>query len=195
MIETDPLEAIFVAQAARPDHVTQVNMRALNPFLRALLVIDGTVTKFIEAYTMEPLQIVRLRQEARRLMTEHNWLEAAPRTPVIAREVLLRGAYSRRIYAYAVSLVMPDRLPENIRLRLQAEGDGIGRMLLDSRLETYREILWYGKEPANGLRLQVPDLQSADVISRMYRIFLNGRPVILINEKFPSDSNWLPAPD
>ena len=63
----DPLRDLAVAQFALPDELTPINMRTLSPFQRALLVIDGTVTKFIEAYKNEPIDVVRLAHEYFRL--------------------------------------------------------------------------------------------------------------------------------
>ncbi len=85
----DPAAEVFVAQFARPETLQPVNFRALSPFYRSLLVIDGTVTKFIEAFTMEPVVVERLSQEELVLPADHEWLEAPAGTRVIAREVLL----------------------------------------------------------------------------------------------------------
>src|SRR3989304_4469863 len=74
--EFDPLSDLFVAQFAKPPDLGIVNLRALTPFQRALLVIDGTVTKFIEAYTMEPVTVRIISHEQRRLSAENAWLEA-----------------------------------------------------------------------------------------------------------------------
>lgn len=185
-ITYNPAEELFVAQSAKPAHLGVVNLRVLSPFLRALLVIDGTVTKFIEAYRMEPVEIVRLSQALRKLPGNHKWLDAPKGTPVIAREVLLKGKYSHRIYSYAVSLILFDRLPENIRKQFDIEGEGLGRILLNSRLESFREVLWYGRERLNQLPEEIQFLNGTDVISRTYRIFSSGRPIMLINEKFPT---------
>ena len=59
-----------------PAGVSGVNLRALTPFQRALLVIDGTVTKFIEAYVMEPVKVRILGNDWHRLSAGHTWLEA-----------------------------------------------------------------------------------------------------------------------
>jgi chorismate-pyruvate lyase len=191
--EFDPLRELFVAQSARPAHLGEINLRTLTPFQRSLMVIDGTVTKFIEAYTMEPVEIIRLGQEKRRLPTDHAWLEAPQGARVIARQVLLRGKYSYTIYAYAVSLVMPDRLQEITKQGLEIEGEGLGRMLLNNQTETYREILWYGKEQVNGLPDSIRRLTNNEFISRTYRIIADGCPIMLINEKFPSGGDRLPS--
>lgn len=185
-----------MAQFAKPAQMGSVNLRALTPFQRALLVIDGTVTKFIEAYTMEPVETLRLAQEHRQLSADQPWLEAAAGTQVIARSVLLRGEYSRTVYAYALSLIAPDRLPTEMSRQLLAEpGGSLGRMLQDSRLETRREVLWYGREPAPDLPSDVRALVGGEVISRTYRVLAGGRPMMLINERFPSGVGGLPARD
>ena len=181
----DPLEDLFVAQAAKPLQFGEINLRALPPFHRALLVIDGTVTKFIEAYTMDPIEVVRISQEERNLTVDNDWLEANGGTKVIVREVFLRGKYSYRLYAYATSLILPERVPENFRQGLEADPGGIGRILLSNRLETYREVLWYGKERPEHLPDEIKHFENDEFVSRTYRIIAAHHPLMLINEKFP----------
>lgn len=189
----DPLRDLFVAQTAKPAHITDINLRTLTPFQRALLVIDGTVTTFIEAYTMEPVEVVLLGQEQRRLADEHPWLEAPKGTLVLARQVILRGQYSFTFHAYAVSLIVPDRLERSVRQGLEQEGEGLGRMLLKSRQETRREILWYGREHASGLPDAIRRMADGEFMTRAYRIIAGGKPVMLINEKFPLGIDRLPS--
>lgn len=55
----DPFADLLSAQASRPLELRPVNLRTLTPFQRALVSIDGTVTKFIEAYTLESKIAVR----------------------------------------------------------------------------------------------------------------------------------------
>jgi hypothetical protein len=52
-----PFRGIFVAQDQRPGHLEDVDLTRLSPFERALLVIDGTVTRFLEAHTLEPIDV------------------------------------------------------------------------------------------------------------------------------------------
>ena len=189
----DPLSDLYLAQLHRPANLSAVNLRTLSAFHRALLAIDGTVTKFIEAYTLEPVQIVPIAQVRQELSTRHRWLEADPGTPVAVRHVLLRGAYSRETYAYAVSFVVLDRLPQRIRERVGAENEGLGNILADSQLEVRREVLWYGRERSAELPPEVGPLLSGDFISRTYRIILAGLPIMMINEKFPRTLETLPV--
>lgn len=189
----DPLSDLLVAQFAKPADLRELNLRALTPFQRCLLVIDGTVTKFIEAYTMERIEIVLLGQETRTLPSDHVWLDAPSGTTVTVRQVMLRGKHSYRFYAYAVSMIVRDRLPAIIRERMEVDGEGLGRMLYSSRMETYRDILWYGKETLKDVPETIRRVMTAGAISRTYRISAGGQPIMLINEKFPSGEDWLPS--
>lgn len=189
----DPLSDLFVAQFARPAQLGAVNLRALTPFQRALLVIDGTVTKFIEAYTLEPVETILVGQERRPLSSDQPWLEAPKGTEVLARSVLLEGKYSHTVYAYAVSLVVPDRLPAPVREHLKDDAGSLGRILLGAKLEQRREVLWYGREHLPEVPEAIRHLAGAPAISRTYRIIAGGHPVMLINEKFPSGPDRLPS--
>lgn len=184
----DPFADLMVMQGAMPDHWWPVNLRTLSPFQRALVAMDGTVTKFLEAYLLEPIDVVRLSQQKQQLQQEHLWLAAAAGTSVIARQVLLRGRYSATVYAYAVSLLLVDRLPADVLRGLDLEPSGLGRILLNSQLENRREILWYGRETIADLPEAIEAHTGIHFISRTYRILVGNRPMMLINEKFPIDS-------
>jgi len=183
----DPFADLMAVQEAMPAHWQPVNLWTLSPFQRALVSIDGTVTKFIEAYMLEPIEIVRLHQREQQLQREHLWLAASAGTSVIARQVLLRGRYSATIYAYAVSLLLVDRLPADVLRGLDVDPSGIGRILLNSQLENRREILWYGRETIADLPESIEVCTGNHFISRTYRILVGNRPIMLINEKFPSE--------
>lgn len=181
----DPLRDLLVAQPAKPAHLAAVNLRTLTPFQRALLVIDGTVTKFIEAYTMEPIEVVLLEQGEKKLAEDHPWLDVPQGTNVIARQVILRGRHNHTLYAYAVSLLVFDRLPSGVRADLERNPGGLGRILLEHQLETRRDVLWYGRECSERLPEAVGSIDDRGFISRTYRILAGGTPLMLINEKFP----------
>ncbi len=182
----DPFADLLSAQAARPAQLAIVNLRTLTPFQRALVSIDGTVTKFIEAYTLEPVESILLQQQTQRLPTDHPWLALAAPSEVVARQVLLRGRYSATVYAYAVSLLAPTRLPPQLLGDLEKEPAGIGRVLLNSQIENRREILWYGRETIADLPPEIARYTGYEFISRTYRILAGGQPLMLINEKFPT---------
>lgn len=189
MAAFDPADGLFVAQFDRPRGLEPVNMRALSPMQRALMVIDGTVTKFLEAYTMEPIEVTTLGQAHQTLENAQEWLEVRAGGDVLARHVTLVGAYSGKLYAYAISLTNPHAIPRDIRAAMEIQGGSVGRILLSSRVEQRREVLWFGKESGDGLPEEVRSLYDGDVLSRAYRIVVEGRPVIMIIEKFPLRSD------
>jgi chorismate-pyruvate lyase len=195
MAAFDPADGLFVAQFDRPDGLEPINMRALSPLQRALLVIDGTVTKFLEAYTMEPIEVTTLGQAEQTLENAQEWLEMRAGNEVLARHVKIMGAYSGRLYAYAISLTNPHAIPRDIRAAMEIQGGSVGRILLSSRVEQRREVLWFGKESAATLPTEVREIYDGDVLSRAYRIVVDGRPVIMIIEKFPLRRDDQPGHD
>lgn len=187
-IAFDPLADLFVAQDRRPDWLLPVNLRALSPFHRALLAIDGTVTTFIEAYTMEPVVVEVIDQAPQDLTTEHTWLELLAGSRVIVRQVELRGATTGRLHAHAVSLLAPHRMPELVTRAIDENPRGLGGAMLVAGLETRREVLWYGRE-------RVPDggppgpWGPGDCLARTYRVISRDHPIMLITERFPLDDD------
>lgn len=189
----DPLRDLFVAQSSRPSEVREINLRALTPFQRALLVIDGTLTKFIEAYTLEPVEVLHQGQEIRVLEEDHEWLEVPAGTELVARQVILRGKYSHSFHAYATSLIVPARLGQTVQEAVDSGSEGLGRILLANEMETRREVLWYGMESTDELPPALRRLVEGELISRTYRIFAHQTPILLINEKFPSGESSQPS--
>lgn len=188
----DPYADLFIAQDDRPTTLRPVNLRTLSPFQRALMAIDGTVTRFIESYTMEPVEIDVLSQDARELDEDHDWLGLAAGEDVRAREVMLRGAYSNRLYAHAVSLLVLSRLPHGVLAALADSPTGLGGALAASGAETRREVLFYGRERIDP---DVPHLArlGAECLSRTYRVIGEGQPFLLITERFPLELDPGPA--
>jgi len=147
-------------------------LKALPPFLRTLLVTDGTVTKHLEAYFWEEVAVENLGQGMVRLATPSPWLGAAAGESVLKRRVRLKGTASGRVYGEAESLIRLDRLPERLRVELTAGRIGIGELLRERGLETYREILDLGRAGEDG-------------VYRTYRILIQQAPAMLITETFP----------
>ncbi|MEO7387028.1 MAG: chorismate pyruvate-lyase family protein [Gammaproteobacteria bacterium] len=181
----DPVSRLFLAQDRRPGHLADVDPGELSPLQRALLVIDGTVTSFLSAWALEPVAVQPLGQRAAVLPDAVAWLDAPAGTPVVERQVLLRGADSQRLFAHAESLICVDRLPATLRAGLESGGLSLGQLLLMPGFESRREGLWYGRERP----LEMPDgvrAQTApDFLTRAYRVSAASRPLMLITERFP----------
>jgi len=163
-----------------------VPVRELPPLLRALLVMDGTVTKTLEAYFWEPVEVATLRQEF--IHAEHPipWIRTAPGDRVLVRRARLSGVESKRAYAAAFSVIRTHLMPEAFKLRLIDRRIGIGVLIRDSGLESYREVLEIGIEPADESGDSTAPATS-ELVFRTYRILIDGKPVILITEHFPLD--------
>ena len=129
----------------------------LPPFLRALLVTDGTVTKILEAYFWEPVAVRTLEQDFWTTERPVEWLGLGA-----GEQVLIRLAH--------------DLIPATFRQRLIDREIGIGVLIRDSGLESYREVMEIG--------IDQPD-PGEERVYRTYRIFIAGQPVILITESFP----------
>ena len=190
-ISTKRMKDLFVAQFAKPSDLEEMNLSQLTPFQRALLVIDGTVTQFIEAYTFSPVEVVLLHQEIQTLSTDHVWLDADKGTKIIDRQVVLqteqKAAQQPTIHAYATSIIVLDRIPQIIRGGLTLNGQGLGQLLQRSGLESRRDLLWWGLKRAKDLPKALAHLEGKPFLSRTYRIVADGQPIMLINEQSPLD--------
>src|SRR3972149_11941176 len=99
----DPLKSLRRVSATHEADISNVNLRALSAFQRALLVTEGTVTKFIEITTMEPMDVVLLEQAQHVLEDDHPWLQAGRQTVVTVRQGIIEGRYSRTLDVPAAS--------------------------------------------------------------------------------------------
>ena len=61
----------------------------------------------------------------------------------------------------------------------------IGHLILENRLETFREIRGGGREESGDRAVYFQIEPSDRLISRRYRVIAHGHPIMLITEKFP----------
>jgi chorismate-pyruvate lyase len=153
-----------------------VPIDTLPPFLRALMVTDGTVTKILEAYFWEPVAVDTLRQEFVQAEAEIPWIDVVAGDRIMVRRARLRGVDTDRNYAFASSVIRTELIPPLFRQRLIDREIGIGALIRDSGLESYREVMEVGVEPGG---------DDTEAVFRTYRIIIAGEPVILITETFP----------
>lgn len=186
---------LFTAQCEKPADLAEINLSRLTPFQRALLVTDGTVTRFLEAYTFSPVKIELLNQEMQTLPAYHEWLSAQKGTEVIRRQVSLQTLNGTgqppTIHTYATSLIVLNRTPTTIRRGLELKSDGLGTLLQRSGLESRRDLLWCGVECPKDLPENIANLEGTAFLARTYRIVADGQPIILIKERFPLCSQRL----
>jgi len=162
-----------------------VDAQLLSSFQRILLTTDGTVTEILEAHLWEAMRIVKLYQDCIETDASVPYLDIGPHAPVLVRKIILRGESSERNYIYAGSIIALDRLDDRIRLGLIETQKPVGQLMLEARLETFREILSCCYEPAEEIGECLGLSPDARLISRTYRVFANRQPFMLITEKFP----------
>jgi len=154
----------------------------LPPFLRTLLVADGTVTMALEAYYDEPVDVVTMNQSFEELATSLPALAIEQGEEVLYREVILRGRQSDCVYASAYSLIRKAAVGQSLYQALVEERVGIGTLLRNTAKGSYREIL---KLRVGGLGDDLEIGTGELMVNRTYCVYLDSAPGILITEVFP----------
>lgn len=165
-----------------------LDLTQLPSFLRTLLVTDGTVTKSLEAWFWEKVKIEPVSNNMEILQDQVLGLDVENGDKVLQREVILKGVKSNTIYATARSTVSLKFLPDEISIALEKGEIGIGELLREKGVETYRDIFninYYSTLPENDNLLSS---LKVDVLSRSYRIRVNRHPAIIVTEFFPIDT-------
>ncbi len=185
------IKTVFTAQAERPPGLVEVKLSRLTPFQRALLVTDGTVTRFIEAYTLSPVEVTLLHQDKQILYTAHSWLQLPIGAQILERQVVLQtssiDSQTPKIHAYAISQIVPQRLPKSILDDVESGIEGLGTLLKKSMMETRRNLLWWGVERGGKFPSSIQHLKTKSILTRTYNVIADKVPLMLITEKFPLD--------
>jgi chorismate-pyruvate lyase len=152
---------------------------------KTLVLTDGTLTKMIELYIGELLHVVKLSERTIVLPQPIASLQIQPGQSVIERKILLQGMVQAQNWLYAESLIIPDRLEPSFKERLLHSREPIGKLWIEHRTETFREILASFREPADKLASYFAIAPEEHLLCRSYRVFSNRQPIMLITEKFP----------
>ena len=162
----------------------QLDLSAIPRFLRALLVMDGTVTKALEAWFWEPVKVVVYHNEVHALKETIIGLEAKQGDAILQREVTLQGSDTSSVLACARSSVFLKSLPKEVGEALEAGKIGIGELFREKGLETYRELFninYYLSAPKGDALLEH---LKGEIVSRSYQIWANGGAAIIVTEYF-----------
>lgn len=171
--------------AAPPASANAPDFATLPAALRVLLVTDGTVTRTLEAWFLEPIEIDVLTHTEVISPNARPEIHVAPGEPMVLRRVLLRGKSTGRCYAFAETTIASARLPDEVHEQLLQQKRGIGELLSEQRLETRRELLGWVRATAGELAADLDVGEHDTVLARTYRIHLAGRAVVEIREVFP----------
>jgi chorismate-pyruvate lyase len=163
-----------------------LDVHSLESFQRILLVTDGTLTEILEAMFFERIRLVKVSQTVIPATASHALLEPIPGEPLLKRRILLQGVRSCRNYVYAESLIAVDRLGQSFRDELLDSGIPLGRLWLDHRLETFKELQEVRCLRAEKLAHYFECDEAESFLARIYRVFSRERPVMVITEQFPA---------
>jgi long-chain acyl-CoA synthetase len=181
----DPLSGCRLTPDSAAAGDDPLRLATLPPFLRVLLVTDGTVTKCIEAYFLEPVEVDVLVHAYLTSEREYPVIGVVPGDPILRRCVVLRGQITRSAYAFAESIMACDRVPADMKRKLIEGAKGIGELLRESKKETYRELLRVRQADAGEWAMHLGVEKETGVLIRDYKIHLDGQAAMEIEEVFP----------
>jgi chorismate-pyruvate lyase len=133
------------------------------------------VTRAIEARSLQRVA-VRVRDEHESMLDDAAaiCLELPLAVAARRRHATIHVADRPAPAVFAESVIVPERLPGWFDAVLRNSSQGLGQALAAGTLESRRELLWFGL----GVREATP------VLVRAYRVLLEGRPAMLIQEAF-----------
>lgn len=175
-------ERHFTMQHAGGTELSHVEVGALDPLLRGLLFTDGTVTRALEAQTLCPVAVDVVEQSPAPLSAHTaRHLDSSPSAECLRRRVMMSTAGSMPV-VWAESHILSERLPKGFLGLLDSAPHGIGGSMVQARLESRRELLWFrlGTPP----RWAGTVSPSASALIRLYRIITKDLPALLICEAF-----------
>jgi chorismate-pyruvate lyase len=149
---------------------------------KILLTTDGTVTQLLELFTGQEIRVRKLEHALQRGGPPA--LAVSVNEPVLSRKILLSGPVRGCMYAH--SLLVPARLPRGMQEAMGQTDTPMGQLWRAAKLETYREILEYGRVRDSEVEALLG--VEGSLLSRSYLIHVNGLPMGLIRETFPADS-------
>ena len=106
---------------------------------------------------------------------------------MLRRKILLQGKMSLTNFLYADSYVALDRLDDWMRHGLLESHKPIGFLMQERRLETFREIVGCGREPADGLGPYFNVEETDGMIWRTYKVINNGQADHVDHREVPGE--------
>lgn len=164
---------------------SHINPARLSPFQRILLTTDGTVTDILEAHLQEQIRLVKLSENLGPAGEPSEHMNYDADTEILKRTVLLQGKISRKNFIYAESVIVPERLSAEFKSALIDTRTPIGKIWIELRVETFKEIKGSSIENALNKAHHFQIAPNAKLLSRTYCVFTNQLPVMMITEKFP----------
>lgn len=182
VIASEMVTRHFVAQAARPASLTDVALTDLDPDLRMLLFTDGTITRALESRLLVRVRVAVVAELATSIGAEAARCLELPQGSEASHRRVTIGTGTSCPMVYAESLLIFARLPASFVARLRSSRQGIGDALNSGRLESRRELLWFGlgRTPSWSPVAH----RSSFAVVRTYRVVIADLAAMLISESF-----------
>ncbi len=164
---------------------SQAEASELSDFQKILLRTNGSITRLLETHLSEPIQLVKLSEYLEKIEPKLPNIRSNQEEKVLTREVLLQGKISCRNFIYAHSRIFIDNLEQQFRDKLLNSKTPIGKLWSEQKVETYKEIIDSGKEPANRLSNYFSIDPKENLFFRTYSVFSQKKLTMVITEKFP----------
>lgn len=166
---------------------TYTDRTELSNFQKVLLTTNGSITELLEIYLSEPIRLLKLHEHLTLINKE---IELAKNlihknNKVIKREIILQGKISSNNFMYANSYIFVDNLEQKFAYKLLNTNIPIGKLWSEQKVETYKEIIDYGEEPANKLSNYFFIDSNDNLVFRTYSVFSRKKLTMIITEKFP----------
>ena len=177
----------YIQRADFPQQLREgeIEFAELNLIQRMMLMTDGTLTKMLETYAQEYIDVVKLTEKEVRVSADipEMWIRAG--RAVVDRRILLQGRTSHRNWLYAESIIVPSRLDEEFQYHLLASRTPIGKLWMKHKLETFKERVCFWREEAGDVAFHFDMRPSDTLLARTYLVYSDGKPTMRITEKFP----------
>lgn len=155
---------------------------------RLLLVTNGRISDIIRAYSGEGIKAIKLYQKSVTFSSSNSSLAALQQSgkqELIESSTVLQGQDTKTNYLHANSYLIPKRLEPKIRGEFIFNRQPIDKLLENNRVETYREIIDCGIEPAGSLAECFGVEAETKIIYRTYLVLIKSLPTMQITERFP----------
>jgi benzoate-CoA ligase family protein len=176
-------ELHFTAQYEAAKDLQDVQITQLDPFLRSLLFTDGTVSRQLEAHTLSRVSVETAEQAPNPTPARiARYLHIPPAEQCIRRRIVMKIGDTAELSVWAESYLVAGRLPPEFLAGLDGNTQGIGGSLQQLKLESRRELLWFGLgQPPQWAHSTDP---ATTTLIRVYRMVTSGVPAMLICEAF-----------
>ncbi|MHA1377103.1 MAG: chorismate--pyruvate lyase family protein [Candidatus Helarchaeota archaeon] len=172
------------------ENLTAIEKNELSPIHRILLHTNGTVTQVLREWIGEIINVVRLNNSYYRDLEKYNLFYKPNKSSLLkSREIILQNFSTKKNLVYALTFIQFQNLNQVTQYKLEHTDYGIGMILEQQKLETYREILEFHRIDVHKFKFFKNIFLKANsfILHRAYNIIHEQKIWFTINEYFPAE--------